>query len=113
LKSLVFEEDKQYDFSEEKQFLVKVLSISTLAELSIFSAKYGSLRAIASFASNSLTTLSYIFDGDIPNFGGIPQMFSVRCLYINVWSLKTVIQIFKLMPNLEKLSLQNFTVQKI
>ena len=115
LECLVIEEDEDHDvhqFSTEKEFLSEVLSISSLSQFSIFPAKQSSFRTIASHASHHLTTLTLIFNCDIPNFAGIPQMLSVKHLYINLWSIKSIIQLFKIIPNIEQLNLSILRFKK-
>ncbi|CAF1053499.1 unnamed protein product [Adineta ricciae] len=109
LQSLTLIGERSYDINQfviEKQFLIDILSTSScLSELIIFPAKQNVLHTIASHPSPNLSTLTLLFYNDIPNFTLTASLLVIKRLYINLWSLKAVKQLLRILPSIEQLYL--------
>ncbi|CAF1080406.1 unnamed protein product [Adineta ricciae] len=108
LKSLKLKSDKSrqsYCASQLNQFLVKVLSLENLTDLSLQPRK-ATLKVIANHASKNLSTLSLLLISYCFTLSTMPQIPSIKRLSIesHLFCLK---DIFRIMPNLIEL---NFTL---
>ncbi|CAF1574026.1 unnamed protein product [Adineta ricciae] len=109
LQSLTLIGERSYDINKfviEKQFLIDILTTSScLSELIIFPAERNALHIIASHSSPNLSTLTLLFYNDIPNFTLTTSLIFIKRLYINLWSLKAVKQLLRILPSIEQLYL--------
>ena len=90
---------------EPHQFLTEVLAVPSLSELSVPLARDNTLTTISSYASPNLNKMTLIFTYFHPKIDNISSMPSIRQLTVHLKSLKTLVDLFVLMPNLEELNL--------
>ncbi|CAF0850723.1 unnamed protein product, partial [Adineta ricciae] len=110
LKSLTLKSDKSrqsYCARQLNQFLVKVLSLENLTDLSLQPRK-ATLKLIANHASKNLSTLSLLLISYCFTLSTVPQIPSITRLSIESdLSCLDLKDVFRIMPNLIEL---NFTI---
>ena len=101
--------EKKGDFDHVwklSQFLFEALSIPSLRKLSITHPEGDVFKTIASFpTSHNLSTLTLIYLRGLHNIKEVPSMPNLRRFSVRIASIKVLVQLSTVMPNLEELSL--------
>jgi hypothetical protein len=111
LESLIIKNDQETDYYYVQQlnnFVVEALSIPTLSKLTICPSGEDVLTTISSSSTLSkLTSLTLIYPFGLLNLNGVSQMPNIKSFSVTLPRVATIIEIFKVMPNLIELNISS------